>query len=72
VRLLQNIRVPEAVDIRRPQAISQRGGQLMPRHTILVLTLIAMLVGFAGCAKYPVVVKASAPAPTAEMQAPTR
>ncbi len=40
--------------------------------TIRVLTLVAVLVGVAACAKYPVVVNASAPAPTAATQAPTR
>jgi hypothetical protein len=38
---------------------------------IRVLTVVAVLVGFAACAKYPVVVNASAPAPTAAT-APTR
>jgi hypothetical protein len=44
----------------------------MPKVTMFVLTLIALLVGFTGCAKYPVVVNASAPAPTAATEAPTR
>lgn len=39
---------------------------------IRVLTLVAVLIGFGACAKYPVLVNASAPAPTAATQAPTR
>jgi hypothetical protein len=39
---------------------------------IRVLTLAAVLIGFAACAKYPVLVNASAPVPTAATQAPTR
>ena len=44
------------------------------KSTTLVLALIASLVGLAACAKYPVVVKAAAPAPTAATpaSAPTR
>ena len=44
----------------------------MLKWTMLVLTLVALLAGFTACAKYPVVVKASAPAPTAATQAPAR
>jgi hypothetical protein len=44
----------------------------MPKATMFVLTLIALLVGVTACAKYPVVVNASAPAPTAATQAPAR
>jgi hypothetical protein len=44
----------------------------MPKPTLLVLTLIALLVGFTACAKYPVVLNASAPAPTAATQTPSR
>jgi hypothetical protein len=40
--------------------------------TMLVLALTAVLVGFAACAKYPMVVNASGPAPTAAAPAPTR
>jgi hypothetical protein len=40
--------------------------------TLFALALIAVLVGFAACAKYPMVVNASAPAPTAAAPAPTR
>jgi hypothetical protein len=44
----------------------------MPKPMMRVLTVIALLVGFTACAKYPVVVNASAPTPTAATQAPTR
>ena len=44
----------------------------MLTSTMRVLTLIALLAGFTACAKYPVVLNASAPAPTAATQAPTR
>ncbi len=44
----------------------------MSKPTLLVLTLIALLVGFTACAKYPVVVNASAPTPTAGTPAPAR
>jgi hypothetical protein len=53
----------------------EQGGFLMRSwmtSTIRVLTLVAVLVGVTACAKYPVVVNASAPAPTAATQAPTR
>jgi hypothetical protein len=43
----------------------------MPKAMMLVLTLIALL-GFTACAKYPVVVNASTPAPTAATQVPAR
>jgi hypothetical protein len=44
----------------------------MLKTTIRVLTLIALLAGLTACAKYPVVVNASAPAPTAATSAPAR
>jgi len=44
----------------------------MPKATMFVLTLIALVVGVAACAKYPVVVNASAPAPTAATYAPAK
>jgi hypothetical protein len=44
----------------------------MLKPTMLVLTLIALLGGFTACAKYPVVVNASAPTPTAATPAPAR
>jgi hypothetical protein len=44
----------------------------MLKGTMLVLTLIALLVGFTACAKYPVVVNASASTPTAAAPAPAR
>jgi len=44
----------------------------MLRSTLRVLTVIALLVGFTACAKYPVVVNASAPAPTAATHTPAR
>ena len=40
------------------------------KSTTLVLALIASLVGLAACAKYPVVVTSTAPAPTAATPAP--
>ena len=44
------------------------------KPTMLVLALLAAVVGFTACAKYPVVVgaSASAPAPTAAVPTPTR
>jgi hypothetical protein len=42
------------------------------KPTILVLALLTALVGLTACAKYPVVLGASAPAPTAAAPAPTR
>jgi hypothetical protein len=39
---------------------------------MLVLALIAVIVGCAACAKYPMVINASAPSPTASAPAPTR
>jgi hypothetical protein len=42
------------------------------KATMFVLALIAVLVGFAACAKYPMVVNTSAPSPTAAAPAPTR
>ncbi|HTO11978.1 MAG TPA: hypothetical protein VMQ51_10425 [Candidatus Binatia bacterium] len=42
------------------------------KTTMLALSLIAVLVGISACAKYPVVVGASAPSPTAAAPAPTR
>jgi hypothetical protein len=50
----------------------EQGGEVMSKPTLLVLTLIALLVGFTACAKYPVVVNASAPAPIAGTPAPAR
>ncbi len=44
----------------------------MPKPMMLVLTLVALLVGFTACAKYPVVVNASVPTPTAGAQGPAR
>jgi hypothetical protein len=45
----------------------------MMKSTMRVLTVIALLVGFTACAKYPVVVNsASAPAPTATTHTPAR
>jgi hypothetical protein len=44
----------------------------MPKTTILALIVTALLVGFTACAKYPVVVRGSAPAPTAATPAPVR
>ena len=44
----------------------------MPKVTMLVLALLAVLVGFTACAKYPVVVNASVPSPTAATQEPAR
>jgi hypothetical protein len=45
----------------------------MLKSTMRVVMVIAVLVGFAACAKYPVVVNSSsAPAPTASTQTPTR
>jgi hypothetical protein len=43
----------------------------MPRLTLAVLALLGLLCGFSACAKYPVVVNASASAP-APTHAPTR
>lgn len=34
--------------------------------------LIALLIGFSACAKYPVLANTAAPAPTASTQPPTR
>ena len=42
------------------------------KSTTLVLALLASLVGLASCAKYPVVVKSSAPALAAATSAPAR
>jgi hypothetical protein len=44
----------------------------MLKSTIRALTVIAVLVGFTACAKYPVIVNASAPTPTAATQTPAR
>ncbi len=43
----------------------------MSKATLFVL-LVALLVGVNGCAKYPVVLNASAPAPTMATQAPAK
>ena len=40
------------------------------KSTTLVFAVIASLVGLAACAKYPVVVKSTAPTPTAATPAP--
>ena len=42
------------------------------KSAMLVFALMAVLVGFGACAKYPVVTNASSPAPTAAAPAPTR
>ncbi|HEY2996791.1 MAG TPA: hypothetical protein VGM22_28575 [Methylomirabilota bacterium] len=42
------------------------------KSAMLVFALMAVLVGFGACAKYPVVVNSSGPAPTAAAPAPTR
>jgi len=42
----------------------------MPKAMVLAVMLGALLAGAAGCAKYPVVLNASAPAPTVATQAP--
>jgi hypothetical protein len=44
----------------------------MLKSTMRVLMATALLVGFTACAKYPMVVNASSPAPTAATQPPTR
>ena len=44
----------------------------MLKSTMRVVMAIALLVGFTACAKYPMVVNASAPAPSAAAQPPTR
>jgi hypothetical protein len=44
----------------------------MRRSTMMALALIALLVGLSACAKYPVVVNASTPPPTASTQTPAR
>ena len=45
----------------------------MLKSTMRVLLVVAVLVGFTACAKYPMVVNSSsAPAPTAATQPPTR
>jgi hypothetical protein len=44
----------------------------MRKLTMLALTLLALLGGFAACAKYPVMVNASAPSPNAATQTPAR
>ena len=50
---------------------NQEDGML--KSTMRVVMVIAVLVGFAACAKYPMVVNSSsAPAPTASTQTPTR
>jgi hypothetical protein len=42
------------------------------KSMMLAVALMAVLVSFTACAKYPVVSNASAPAPTAAVPAPTR
>jgi hypothetical protein len=54
------------------KAVNEGEGQDMRRLTLSMLGLMALLVGFTACAKYPVVTHASAPAPTATMSAPSR
>jgi hypothetical protein len=44
----------------------------MPKATMLVLMLIALITGFTGCAKYPVVAGVSAQTPPAPTPAPVR
>jgi hypothetical protein len=44
----------------------------MLKSMMRVLALVALLAGFTACAKYPVVVNASVPAPTAATPAPAR
>ena len=44
----------------------------MAKVTMFVVTLIMLLAGVTGCAKYPVVATASAPAPMAATEAPVR
>ena len=44
----------------------------MTKPTLCALMVVALLVGVTGCAKYPVVVNASASAPTASTQAPAQ
>ena len=45
----------------------------MLKSTMRVLTVIALLVGFAACAKYPMVTNSgSTPAPTAATHTPAR
>ena len=42
------------------------------KAAMLAVSLIAVLVGFTACAKYPHVVNASSQSPTAQAPAPTR
>jgi len=42
------------------------------KSTMLVLALVALVIGFTACAKYPVLVNTAGPAPTAAAPAPTR
>jgi hypothetical protein len=42
------------------------------KSVMLAIGLIAVLVGFTACAKYPNVVSASSQSPTAQAPAPTR
>jgi len=49
---------------------NQEDGML--KSTMRVVMAIALLVGFTACAKYPMVVNSSAPAPSAAAQPPTR
>jgi hypothetical protein len=44
----------------------------MRNVTRFALMLVALLAGVTGCAKYPVVLNASTPAPTVTTQAPAR
>jgi len=42
------------------------------KATMRASMLVALLIGFAACAKYPVVAHTAAPAPTAATQVPGR
>jgi hypothetical protein len=42
------------------------------KSTLLAFALLATMIGLTACAKYPVLVNASAPAPSAAAPAPTR
>ena len=42
------------------------------KAAMFAVSLIAVLVGFTACAKYPSVVNASSQSPTAQAPAPTR
>jgi hypothetical protein len=42
------------------------------KSTLRVLALVALMIGSAACAKYPMVVSGASPAPTASAPAPIR